>query len=379
MGLISTWLKGIGIGYASAAFKKAGITSPTTLANVTLNSYDSLGITDVNDRKKLFYLIQRIKMAVNESNSPPTGNVENTDADADADADVDNADADAEAEADIEADTDVGAARILNYDVNGNEHDEHHDIKSRDDADDAGDFVVIQEQEQQPQQKPEPKLKPKPNSTRRIQSPKSYTRYSDSVKTQTRTTKTKQRLVAPDSPNSSSQKKTQIPPPHYPPSHPPTTTTKNNIHFEIGITNINLNDINNDPNYANEIAKLTTSPVRQQPNHKNKLTNLHNINSHRNSITTYPSSTAKETLVSTENAINLAESTMNPPPPSTAVSASYVQSISQSNQNDWDNLVEIAREIVTTKIEPTPNFLDPSEDEDMRIRVVVRKVGGCSE
>ncbi|GMI11912.1 hypothetical protein TrVE_jg12532 [Triparma verrucosa] len=67
MGLVTTWLRGIGLSHCSAAFRAAGITTPSALSKLTLADYDRLGVVDVNERKKLFYLVQRIKMAVRES------------------------------------------------------------------------------------------------------------------------------------------------------------------------------------------------------------------------------------------------------------------------------------------------------------------------
>lgn len=51
----------------SLAFRAAGISTPSALSKLTLADYDGLGVVDVNERKKLFYLVQRIKMAVRES------------------------------------------------------------------------------------------------------------------------------------------------------------------------------------------------------------------------------------------------------------------------------------------------------------------------
>ncbi|GMH70003.1 hypothetical protein TrLO_g14456 [Triparma laevis f. longispina] len=79
MGLVTTWLRGIGLSHCSAAFRAAGITTPSALSKLTLADYDRLGVVDVNERKKLFYLVQRIKMAVRESEgtNPDANNDEN--------------------------------------------------------------------------------------------------------------------------------------------------------------------------------------------------------------------------------------------------------------------------------------------------------------
>mmetsp|Transcript_14107 Transcript_14107/g.19702 ORF Transcript_14107/g.19702 Transcript_14107/m.19702 type:complete len:1489 (-) Transcript_14107:919-5385(-) len=67
MGLVTTWLNGIGLGHAIPAFRAAGIVTPTDLAELELHMYEDLGVKSSNERKKLFYLVQRIKMAVDDS------------------------------------------------------------------------------------------------------------------------------------------------------------------------------------------------------------------------------------------------------------------------------------------------------------------------
>eukprot|EP00978_Attheya_sp_CCMP212_P018911 scaffold52289_cov51-Attheya_sp.AAC.6 len=66
MGLVSTWLNGIGLSHAVPSFQAAGIVTPSALAKLELVHYEALGVKEPNDRKKLFYLVQRIKMAVDE-------------------------------------------------------------------------------------------------------------------------------------------------------------------------------------------------------------------------------------------------------------------------------------------------------------------------
>ena len=66
MGLVSTWLNGIGLGHAVANFKAAGIVTPSALAELDVTHYVALGVTDPADRRKLFYLVQRIKMATKQ-------------------------------------------------------------------------------------------------------------------------------------------------------------------------------------------------------------------------------------------------------------------------------------------------------------------------
>ena len=66
MTLVATWLSGIGLSHVIPSFKAAGIVSPKDLAELDLAYYEALGVTEPGDRRKLFYLVQRIKMAVNQ-------------------------------------------------------------------------------------------------------------------------------------------------------------------------------------------------------------------------------------------------------------------------------------------------------------------------
>jgi hypothetical protein len=66
MGLVSTWLNGIGLSRAVSTFQAAGIVTPAALAELDVAHFEALGISDPDDRRKLFYLVQRIKMAVNK-------------------------------------------------------------------------------------------------------------------------------------------------------------------------------------------------------------------------------------------------------------------------------------------------------------------------
>ena len=64
MGLVATWLNGIGLTYAVPSFVAAGIDTPEALAELSVSHFEALGVTDAEDRRKLFFLVQRIKMAV---------------------------------------------------------------------------------------------------------------------------------------------------------------------------------------------------------------------------------------------------------------------------------------------------------------------------
>jgi kinesin family protein 2/24 len=62
----------------------AGITTPSALAELDVNHFEALGISDPNDRRKLFYLVQRIKMAVTKEASTTTKEVETMESKVDA-------------------------------------------------------------------------------------------------------------------------------------------------------------------------------------------------------------------------------------------------------------------------------------------------------
>ncbi|CAM9245003.1 unnamed protein product [Ectocarpus sp. 13 AM-2016] len=62
--LVDSWLNGIGLGYAVPIFAGQGIDSPDMLSELDVVDFPELGISDQNDRKKLFYLIQRVKLAL---------------------------------------------------------------------------------------------------------------------------------------------------------------------------------------------------------------------------------------------------------------------------------------------------------------------------
>jgi hypothetical protein len=69
MNLVATWLNGIGLENSEiiAAFDRAGIVEPEALASLEMNQYESLGVTEVSDRKKLFHLVQRVRIALGDT------------------------------------------------------------------------------------------------------------------------------------------------------------------------------------------------------------------------------------------------------------------------------------------------------------------------
>jgi kinesin family member 2/24 len=62
-GIVCEWLERIGLGYAVGNFKEKGVDSPQALIGLTFQDYDDLNITALADRKRLFELVQRVRMA----------------------------------------------------------------------------------------------------------------------------------------------------------------------------------------------------------------------------------------------------------------------------------------------------------------------------
>lgn len=63
MGLVDSWLEGIGLGYAVPIFAGQGINSPDMLSALDVVDFPELGISDQNDRKK----VNRIYVAAYDS------------------------------------------------------------------------------------------------------------------------------------------------------------------------------------------------------------------------------------------------------------------------------------------------------------------------
>ncbi|KAL3817794.1 hypothetical protein ACHAXA_005827 [Cyclostephanos tholiformis] len=59
--LVPSWLRSANLGYATANFEMAGILTPRSFAELELRYFEPLGVTDGDDRKRLFYLIQRVR------------------------------------------------------------------------------------------------------------------------------------------------------------------------------------------------------------------------------------------------------------------------------------------------------------------------------
>ena len=62
MSYIDQWLTGLGLEYVIPKLKEQGITTPKKLATLSLREmYEVVGVEDAEDRKKLYYLIQRLQ------------------------------------------------------------------------------------------------------------------------------------------------------------------------------------------------------------------------------------------------------------------------------------------------------------------------------
>ncbi len=59
--LVSRWLTAANLAYAIPNFQMAGIVSPRSFAELELSYFEPLGVTKSDDRKRLFYLIQKVK------------------------------------------------------------------------------------------------------------------------------------------------------------------------------------------------------------------------------------------------------------------------------------------------------------------------------
>ena len=62
MRFIDSWLTGLGLEYIIPKLKANGITTPKKLAMLSLRDmYEVVGVEDAEDRKKLYFLIQRLQ------------------------------------------------------------------------------------------------------------------------------------------------------------------------------------------------------------------------------------------------------------------------------------------------------------------------------
>ena len=78
MGVVATWLTGCGLEYAVDNFKAAGIVTPDSLAELDPTHFGALGITNDLDRRKLFFLVHRIKIAIQKEREGGASAAEST-------------------------------------------------------------------------------------------------------------------------------------------------------------------------------------------------------------------------------------------------------------------------------------------------------------
>mmetsp|Transcript_8310 Transcript_8310/g.18068 ORF Transcript_8310/g.18068 Transcript_8310/m.18068 type:complete len:1477 (-) Transcript_8310:75-4505(-) len=64
--LVSQWLSSANLSYAIPNFRMAGIVSPRSFVELELNYFEPLGVTKADDRKRLFYLIHKVKGVIEE-------------------------------------------------------------------------------------------------------------------------------------------------------------------------------------------------------------------------------------------------------------------------------------------------------------------------
>ena len=61
--IVFEWLERIGLGYAVPHFQARGITNPKALTSLNIKDYEELHVSDLGDRKRLYELVQRVRLA----------------------------------------------------------------------------------------------------------------------------------------------------------------------------------------------------------------------------------------------------------------------------------------------------------------------------
>ena len=65
MKYIDQWLSGLGLEHVIPLLKEHNITTPKKLASLSLRDmYEVIGVENAEDRKKLYYLIQRLQTVI---------------------------------------------------------------------------------------------------------------------------------------------------------------------------------------------------------------------------------------------------------------------------------------------------------------------------
>ena len=379
MGLVSTWLRGIGLAYAIPSFRSRHITTPQKLSLLTLADYDALGVKEVGDRKKLFYLVQRIRMAVKEGEMAGKGGEGDNGGESCDGNDTGN---------DKSEDTAKDTAKDASNNCDDNNDDESsssadlppavscHDMDSVDlIADDTeNDLVNVAENDPLPTtatatSKQQPKLTKSPLKKKIRKKYSAPVNENDqpsnppNIKSPPRNKRQLRQRVKPASvhgvevagvPASAADSPAPAPAPVTASTLPP-----NALHRD-DTANVNNNNSNDN------------SSSNDNDNDNNDI-NDNNDNNDYNS----DSSTSFVNLTTTQHAISIAENTMNTTNSSNN-SITYQQSPSRqfNNNNDdknaWENLIGDARDVVDEANHATKPSTS-NEFEDMRIRVVVRK------
>jgi len=65
--IVENWLSQVGLGYAIQNFQMAGIVSPRSMAELKIDYFEALGVKKPEDRKRLFFLVQKVKAEVGNS------------------------------------------------------------------------------------------------------------------------------------------------------------------------------------------------------------------------------------------------------------------------------------------------------------------------
>ena len=71
--LVASWLSSIDLSHAVPNFEMAGIVSPRSLAELELVHYGPLGVTSAEHRKRLFYLVQRVRSELGDDKGDAEG------------------------------------------------------------------------------------------------------------------------------------------------------------------------------------------------------------------------------------------------------------------------------------------------------------------
>lgn len=74
--IVETWLNGIGLQHVWTNFESAGIVTPESLAELESSHFSALAVQSATDRRKLFFLVQRVKLEQLEQQKRNTNTIE---------------------------------------------------------------------------------------------------------------------------------------------------------------------------------------------------------------------------------------------------------------------------------------------------------------